>query len=263
MQGRAVIAPLAVAVVAPVLLTWSCAADVPGPQLCSERDNCPPGSTCVLGRCRSDGTMPVSTEATELRFDPEDLAWIVNGEALGPDTVGDTIVLGRRGQSDALLLLRFAVAIPEDGKLQRAYLVLDPMPQCPRQPGRIRIDVAHVLEPWRAVELGPGRRPRLDTPRRAGEIAATPAQALRLDVTEIVEEWQEHKRRYHGLALSASGESATGACFTSGTAHGNGPRLVVYLWPPEKDAGADGDADADAAADAGDAGRDAAGEAGP
>src|SRR5688572_2096293 len=143
-MARAVIAPLAVALAAPALTVWACSADVPGPRICTERDNCAPGSTCVLGRCRTDGTMPVSTEATELTFDPADLAWLTSERALGPDGVGDIIVLGRPEETDAVLLLRFAVSLPPGGRLQRAYLVLDPMPQCTRRPGHIRIDVAHV-----------------------------------------------------------------------------------------------------------------------
>jgi hypothetical protein len=177
------------------------------------------------------------------------------GEVLGAGAMGDVIELGA-GHDGRVLLLRFAVGWPAAGRLQRAYLVLDPMPQCLHRPGPIRIDVAHVLEPWRSAELSPGRPPRLDTPRRAGEIAATPPRPLRLDLTEVVQEWQQHRGRYHGLALTASGENASTACYTTGASWGRGPRLEIYLWPAEKDAGADADA-GDAGTDARDAGKDA------
>jgi hypothetical protein len=58
----------------------------------------------------------------------------------------------------------------------------------------------------------------------------------------------------------ASGDSPTGACYTTGLTWGTGPRLSVYLWPELPDAGADADADGgdagDASADGG-RGRDA------
>jgi hypothetical protein len=114
------------------------------------------------------------------------------------------------------------------------------------------LEVAHVLAPWKSSELSGGKRPKLGIPMRAGETSVTPVRPLRIDVTEIVRAWAKHRKRYHGLAVMAAGNSPTGACFTTGLTGGDGPRLSVYLWPedagmPEEDAGDAGDAgDADA-----------------
>jgi hypothetical protein len=83
----------------------------------------------------------------------------------------------------------------------------------------------------------------MSVPMRAATVSATPARPLRLDVTELLREWRVDPERYHGLALLGSGDSDTGACYTSGLRWGSGPRLEVYLAPKEpKDGGADADA---------------------
>jgi hypothetical protein len=87
---------------------------------------------------------------------------------------------------------------------------------------------------------------------RAGSISATPAQPLRRDVTELVRQWAEHRERFHGLAVLASGDGPGHACFTTGLTWGRGPRIEAYLLPPKKksgDAGLD-----DGGADGGDGG---------
>jgi hypothetical protein len=236
------IALLAGGALFPAALMWACGGDLPGPRICSERDPCDKGKTCVLGRCRKDKTMPISVDAPLLRFDPEDLAWLDGARAVGKSELGDRIVLGREGESSARLLMRFAVTMPPAARVQRALLELEPLPDCARRPGRMVVEVAHVLSPWRSAEVAsPG--PELGLPMRAAEVAITPAQRLRLDVTDVVKEWARHPKRYHGLALMASGDSPTGACYTTGLTNGSGPRLSIFLWPELPDAGADADAD--------------------
>lgn len=220
---------------------WACGAALPGPSLCSERDTCDEGRACVLGRCRETGTMPISTDAAMMTFEPVDLAYVAPGGVQARADLDEALVIGRRGEA-AQLVMRYAVTIPPERKLQRALLVMDPLPRCPRQPGRIRLEVAHVLAPWSSGELSPARLPKLSLPMHAGDLTVTPARALRVDVTDVVREWAEHRSRYHGLALQGVGDSATGACFTSGVAWGRGPRLEIYLWPDDDGSGGGGGA---------------------
>ncbi len=245
MRWRSVVAFSSVSFVLPALALWACSAALPGPPVCSERDPCTKGRTCVLGRCRKDKTMPISTNAPVLRFEPVDIAWVDDGEVLEPNELGDRFVLGRAGHASAQLYLRFAVAVPPAERLQRALLTLEPLPSCARSPGRMTLELLPIMSPWRSSELSTGRRPELDTPLRVGEASVTPPQPLRLDVTELVRAWSKHKKRHHGVVLMATGDSATGACFTSGTTWGTAPTLSVYLWPEESDAGADGSSDRD------------------
>lgn len=185
--------------------------------------------------------MPVSANAPMLTFEPVDLAYFAEGEVRAQASLGEALVIGRRGHSSQLVM-RYAVAVPPEAKLQRALLVMDPLPRCPRQPGRIRLEVSHVLAPWNSSELSAARRPELSLPMHAGDVTVTPPRALRLDVTDVVRAWAEHRSRYHGLALHGVGDSATGACFTSGVAWGRGPRLEIYLWPEDDGDGGGGGA---------------------
>lgn len=237
---------LAASFAVPTLLLWACGGAMVGPEVCSQRNPCDSGKTCVLGRCRKNKTMPVSTNAPLMRFDPVDLAWVDGASMHGPSDIGDRIVLGEEGHAAAKLYLRFAIAVPPAERVQRAILTLQPLPSCARKPGRMALEVAHILAPWRSADLGAGKRPKLGLPLRAGEASVTPALPLNIDVTEIVKAWGKHRTRYHGIALMAAGNSATGACYSSGLSWGEGPQLKVYLWPDEADAGADADTDDDA-----------------
>lgn len=242
---------LIVAVALPGVLLGSCGGDLPGPSVCSERTPCDKGRVCVLGRCRMEGTTPVSERAPRLVFEPEDMGLYTGERALPLSEMGPAIALGQRGSS-ALLLMRFAVSYPPGARLQRAFLALDPLPDCARRPGRVTLELAQVLSPWRSIDLSHERLPKMTVPMRAATVSATPAHPLRLDVTELVRQWGRTRERYYGLALLADGDSDTGACYTSGLEWGAGPRLEIYLWPKEpKDAGVDADAEPDAGDDAG------------
>jgi hypothetical protein len=115
-----------------------------------------------------------------------------------------------------------------------------------------------VLAPWRSDGVDRGARPSIGVPMLAQDTSITPPRPLRVDVTEIVKDWVKHRARYHGVALLASGTSATGACITTGVSFGLGPRLDVYLWPePADGAGGEGGEGGD-----GGGGRGAGGEGG-
>jgi hypothetical protein len=239
---------LLAALALPAAIVASCAGEMAGPRVCSERSPCHDGHTCVLGRCRVDGTMPVSLKASRMVFEPEDVGFFAGNEGTAKAALGSTIALGKRDRQE-LLLLRFALSLPEDARLQRALLVLEPFADCVRRPGRVQIELAQVLSPWQSFEVEHNKLPKLSVPMRAPNTSATPPRPLRIDVTEIVRAWREEPGRYHGLALLAAGESDTGACYATGVSLGEGPRLDVYLWPEDKKRGADAGSDADADAE--------------
>jgi hypothetical protein len=248
--------PLLFGMATPVVLAASCSAEMPGPQVCDGRSPCDEGRTCVLGRCRKKATMPVSADATRVEYPPVDVAWLGGDDAQSLGSLGDKIVLGKRGAAETLVL-RFAVKLPPEKKLQKALLRLEPLARCERAPGRIALELADVIAPWSSAQLARGRRPKLGIPMRIADTSATPARPLLLDVTELVRRWQQHEGRFHGVALLAHGNSASGACFSSGVSDAVGPRLQVFFWPPA-DAGSD-------ASDGGDAegGQDAGADASP
>ncbi|MBI4703030.1 MAG: hypothetical protein HY744_18085 [Deltaproteobacteria bacterium] len=225
------------------LCLWACTANLPGPEICSAAEPCGPGRSCVLGRCRPGAALPVGASAMRIDFTPERLARLTSaGAALGPGPA-ETIVLGRPDEGTTMLLLGFVLRLPADAKLQAALLVLQPAPGCPPETGELDLELAQVLSPWRPEDLSWARRPELGLPMRAATLRAAPPRALRLDVTELVEQWREHAGRYHGLALLARSDARSGACFGDGLGAVAGPHLELYLAPrPEggPDAGADG-----------------------
>src|SRR5690606_25714863 len=110
---------------------------------------CDGGGRCVLGRCREPGTQPVSTLAPRLTAVPEDVAWVDGREVQPRDALAPLLRLGRADDRSALYM-RFALELPDEARVQRALLLLDPMPDCPTQPGRLVLEVAPVLAPWRS-----------------------------------------------------------------------------------------------------------------
>jgi hypothetical protein len=191
---------------------------------------------------------------------PDDVAWIGGDGARSVKSLGAKIVLGRSGDHEQLIM-RFSVKLPENKKLQKALLRLDPLPTCEHTPGRIALEIADVIAPWSSAHIERGRHPKLGVPMRISDATTTPARPLLIDVTELVKRWQQHEDRYYGVAVLASGNSPSGACFSSGWSQGEGPRLTLYFWPPAADAGSDAaDASDGDAGDAGDAGSDASSE---
>jgi len=217
-----------------------CSSDLPGPKICAATAPCTAGSSCVVGRCRGDGTLPAARNAPLLQFEPTTIASLsARGEVSTNESLGDALTLGRASDGEAMWLFRFALTLPDDARIQRALLVLDPLPGCEKRPGRMKLEVSNVLSAWSADTLR-SQRPKIGLPMRALDAPVVPARILRVDLTELVMRWREHRRRYHGLALIAHGDSATGACFSTGQSAGRGPRLEVLLAPDadSKDAGA-------------------------
>ena len=210
-------------------LMWSCGGQLPGPKVCSHRARCKLGYACVLGRCRRNKTLPVATKSMRVSYAPEDIAEVDGNATRGPAKLGPFFLLGKKGAGETKLLMRFKVELPVETVLQRALLVLEPMPRCGRRPGYVRLELADLLAPWQSDTVSSRRLPRMSTPMFTGNHAVLPARALRLDVTSLVRQWEEHRGRYHGVALIASGTSPSGGCYSTGLMVGKGPRLELFL----------------------------------
>lgn len=189
--------------------------------------------------------MPVARRAPKFDFEPVDIATVSGSSTIAKDDLGPTIVLGRESHGETTVLFRFALSrespVHDGGRLQRALLVLEPMPHCDSRPGRMQIELADVLTPWTSSDVARGPLPKLSLPMKVGEAAMTPQRPLRIDVTELVRRWAERPQRYHGLALIVRGNSDSGACYTTGLTRGNGPHLSVFLRAPEESKSTDAD----------------------
>ncbi len=234
MRKKAIISTFgALAAISAVALLIACAAELPGPQVCSATYTCPDKQLCVLGRCRKASRVPITDKASRQVMAPVDVAQISSGSKGGLE-IPEILVLGRQDDGPSKLLLRFALKLPKKTKLQRALLVLEPLPKCTRLPGRLRLELSHILSPWNSKSVSWARQPKMSLPMAAADQPAVPPKPIRLDVTELVRQWAQHRSRYHGLALIASGTSPSGVCYASGLSWGQGPRLELYLLPKKK-----------------------------
>lgn len=223
----------------------TCVAELPGPPVCSSQADCDGPQACVYGRCRPASRPPVHLEAQRITLAAAD--WIGLSASDGPvrPPRAEQITLGDPRRGEDLLLLRFAAELPTDAQVERALLVLDALPRCARRPARVRVELQHVLSPWRSTTASWTQRPKLGLPMKATTFPVLPARPLRLDVTALLEGWRSHRNRYHGIGLSAVGSGPGMACYASGLGVGRAPRLEIYLAPPDRaDAGIGADADA-------------------
>jgi hypothetical protein len=234
------------------LAVSTCTAELPGASTCTSGSECGTKEICVLGRCQPSGRPPVSQDSERLLFAPVDWVKLSANEQPQAPADSELITLGDPAAGGELLLLRFSVKLPTTARVQRALVVLDPMPQCASRPGQIRLELSQVLSSWRSESLSWSRQPKIGLPMQVATIRTLPARPLRLDVTGLLRQWQNHPRRHHGLGLSAVGTGPGRACYAAGLTTGHGPRLEVYLAPPKRPKRAvdAGDANATEALDA-------------
>ncbi|HEY0464131.1 MAG TPA: DNRLRE domain-containing protein, partial [Polyangiaceae bacterium] len=128
------------------------------------------------------------------------------------------------------LYLKFPSDWRTRGIPRQAFLVLS------ARAGSASSDLPVTLEAWRiSADWQPGTlrrwsdKPSLAPPYARTRISASPAQDLRIDVTELVRFAAHNPERDFGIALIASGSEGPAASFSSGLAGGRAPRLELYL----------------------------------
>ena len=79
-----------------------------------------------------------------------------------------------------------------------------------------------TLQHWSA-------KPSLAPPYARTRVTASPAQDVRIDVTELVRFAAQNPERDFGIGVISSGGEGPGVSFSSGLAGGLAPRLELYL----------------------------------
>lgn len=201
---------------------------VPQPEMCTQTE-CGAQSSCVAGRCVGHGSVVAIASARRLVFSPLAVACVRCGAS--PEGPPPEVWLGR-ANSDAVLLLRFAVDLPPDATLVEAYLDLERVDGADVDPAPIALHAARVVGPWDERSISWARLPRLDdlgAPVTRVEEASGPR--VRVDVRDIVQRWRSHARGEFGVAVLADGAGATGMPFalrpTAGSA--SAPELELYV----------------------------------
>ena len=135
---------------------------------------------------------------------------------------------GPRGRS--ALFLKFPSEWRARGIPERAFLTVS------AREGSASSDLPVTLEAWRVSADWQPRtlqrwsdKPSLAPPYARAKVSSSPAQDLRIDISELVRFAAQNPERDFGVALIGSGSAGPGASFNSGLAGGRAPTLELYF----------------------------------
>jgi hypothetical protein len=198
----------------------------PQPRPCVSTSDCPQTTECLANGCAPVGADPVSGTSLRSVLRPIEIAVVT--EAGDTETLPSSVVFGGRSTGSSALYLRFQPPPLGPEQLQRAFLVLEPMPGA--QPATTDVSVAawRIAEPWTAKDLTWWDQPSTRHPSSAGIARTGPPQMLRIDVTDLIRHFQSHPRENRGVVLKAGSGAAFGATYCTGLGMGTPPALELY-----------------------------------
>lgn len=196
-------------------------------QACGGTASCASGKLCVTGRCRDAKSVPAAQSAQRVVLEPIALAVVSSKDAENQERAD--IPFGKSALGELVLLLQFPAPFTDTTNILSAYLVMDPAPGTIAGPAPVELRVARILAPWSRQDVDWARLPSLSSVESTFQASIWAGRTLRLDVTEQVRRWREHRRDDHGLAVLAAPQNEVGATYSLGLVGGNGPRLDVYL----------------------------------
>jgi hypothetical protein len=187
--------------------------------------------------------VPDLARSQRLVLDPVDVAFIERRGDLLPGSVTPVVTLGRRGEGEAALLLRFDV--PAGLEVVRAWLVLDRAEGAGLEDDGASLHVERIAGPWDASSVtfvdGP---PLADLGAPRLSVRGTATRRLRLDVTALLQSWRRRGDPCEGLAVLADRSTPTGVRLQAlprlsvslpgdptraPPGEGSGPRLELYV----------------------------------
>jgi len=198
-----------------------------GPVPCATTAACGEGTLCVAGRCRDAKVSPAPQSAQRVVLEPLDA--VVVSSSGRHELSSAHVSFGKESWGEVVLLLRFPAPFRDTTQILSAHLVMDPSPGAIPGPGPVRLRLARVLEPWAPKDASWSTLPRLSSVDDSFLASSWGHRSLRLDVTEQVRRWREHRSDDQGLAVLASPQNEVGETYSLGLAGGRGPRLDVYL----------------------------------
>ncbi len=137
------------------------------------------------------------------------------------------ITFGARATGALEVLFRFDPVWRGQGRIEEAFLLLEPAAAGAQSPAPIEVGVWRIEEDWSKSDLTWQSQPSLAHPHALG-IAASNGSPLRVDVTHLVRYLKEHPRRDHGLAIRSAALQGTGVSYATGASGGRAPRIEVY-----------------------------------
>jgi len=130
---------------------------------------------------------------------------------------------GGGGEREALLL-DYDLPALSPGRLERAFLILSPLPDAPQGAQPVRVSAWRLTEDW--TRPRPLHPPLAARPSAQG-IASAPLP-LRIDVTALVRRWLENRTSTFGLVLKSSSTEGHPQVFATGVGGGHSPVLELY-----------------------------------
>ncbi len=135
---------------------------------------------------------------------------------------------GSHGRS--ALYLQFPTDFAGRGTPVKAFITLSARADASPDAAPVVVEAWRVNAPWQPAELRAwSDKPPLAPPFANEKTSASPARALRIDVTELVRFAAQNPAQDFGIALLARGGSGHGVSFATGISAGDAPRLEVYL----------------------------------
>jgi hypothetical protein len=212
-----------------ILVLAACGKGTPAAEICSP-GTCGTGRACVVGRCHPSDASPSPADTQRVLLSPRDLAVLASRGASGAGAdLPAFIALGREGEGNLVVLLRFAATWRDDSDVVSAFLLLDPLEGAIPPSNTIPVEVARILDPWSPSTVSWGRQPRLALPETAAVVRPQPPRPLRVDVTAMVRAWKQRRADDHGIALLTAARDPFGSSYSTGVTGGVGPRLEVYV----------------------------------
>lgn len=213
----------------PLLLPLVSSSCAPRPRLCVSSTECASQNACVAGRCQSEkpNAKPAALSARRLVVRPVDLAYIRRGDGETGGALPPSFSLGR---DSAVLLMRFAAALPTNANIIEAYVVLRRDGAVDDEPTPISLHATRIVEGWDGRSTSFARQPRLAQGRAPATLVEPNGPSLvRLDVREIVSNWPKHDPSDQGIAVVAENQSSSGTTFAFRSTGAPAPDVEPYL----------------------------------
>ncbi|HEY6728212.1 MAG TPA: DNRLRE domain-containing protein [Polyangiaceae bacterium] len=198
----------------------------PTPVPCTGPSQCESGNECLAHRCVPLGSEPVAQDSQRLVAEVTELAVITSEGDFGGALPG-FVALGAERTGTLELLLKFEPTWRAGGRIEQAFLLLDPLPQARSAAAQVAVDVWRIEHAWSRADVTWMSQPALGYPKANG-IASSNGAPLRIEVTQLVNYLREHPEHDYGVALRAAAVHDTGVPYATGVAGGSAPRIEVY-----------------------------------